>query len=370
MTASLVCKNNGKIVVLLVLLFAFSAVAYLCDDGWARIDTNGQHPTKQGAYDEAWDFAYEHMMFLGYSYGEVISVTYEFVSPLWRCAMTTRIRNASCRGLDVFTSQGTAFPPAGENLFSGGELISCSASNSVENGTTRSVCTGWEGTGSVPSSGSGNQTGSFSLNDDSAITWQWATEHWLDTSHQSGGAINVTDQWVRAGSQISIQATATPGYTFNGWTGTTSSSENPLVIDMNQAHTVAASFQALYTAKGTPHWWLIAHGLTNESMEVEAEADADYDGVSAWAEFIADTSPTNKNDYFHITSVSNNSPLTVHFTSSTNRLYRMEGCSNLLSGDWLHVPGTGPRKGVGSDLMQDTNNPGKGPFYRLKVELP
>ena len=363
-------KRTGWIAVICLLYLSMSASAYLCDGGWAHIDTHGQALTQQGAYDDAWMTAEEHMGFLGYSYGEVISVTYEFDSPLWLCAMTTRCRNDGCRGLDVFTSRGTAYPTVGEHLYDIGLSLTCSVTSPVESGTTRYVCTGWTGTGSVPSSGSGNQTGSFPLNDDSSITWQWDTEYWLDTDVESGGEINVTNQWIRAGTQISVQASAAPGYTFDGWTGTVSSSENPLLLNMNQAHTITAAFQTLYTTNGTPYWWLIAHGLTNESMEVEAEGDADLDGVPAWAEFIADTSPTKGNDYFHIAAINNNSPLTVYFDSSSNRLYILEGCSNLLNGVWINVSGADPRRGIGEDMMQDTNAPYKGPFYRLKVKLP
>ena len=47
--------------------------------------------------------------------------------------------------------------------------------------------------------------------------------------------------------------------------------------------------------------------------------------------------------------------------------YTMKGCSNLVDGAWPNVPGAGPRKGVhGADSMDDTNQPPRGPFYRLE----
>jgi len=56
--------------------------------------------------------------------------------------------------------------------------------------------------------------------------------------------------------------------------------------------------------------------------------------------------------------------------ATTNRLYTMDGCSNLVDGAWTNVPGAGPRKGVhGPDEMEDTNQPPRGPFYRMEVEL-
>ncbi len=88
--------------------------------------------------------------------------------------------------------------------------------------------------------------------------------------------------------------------------------------------------------------------------------------------YIADLNPTNAASYFRITAISNRpSSCVVCFPSSSNRLYTMNWCSNLVNGVWTNVPGAGPRYGVGgSDWMQDTNLPSEVMFYRLQVELP
>jgi uncharacterized repeat protein (TIGR02543 family) len=328
-------KSIGWIAGGCLLFLALTASAYLCDGGWSRIDTHGLALTQQGAYDDAWMTAEEHMGFLGYSYGEVVSVTYEFTSTLWHCAMTTRVRSGACRGLDVFTSRGTASPAAGEHLYDIGISITGMVSSVVGSGATREVCTGWTGTGSVPSSGSGNLAGPFSLNADSSITWQWATEYWLDIDCENGGEINVADQWVREGVQVSIQASAAPGYVFDGWTGSLSSAGSLLVFDMNQAHTLTASFQALVTTNGTPHWWLIEHGLTNASMDVEADTDIDEDGMSARDEFIADTDPNASNSCLVLTGAytlatgGGTGGIRLAFPASTARYYQLEYCVGL-----------------------------------------
>ncbi len=328
-------KRTGWIAAICLLSFALPASAYLCDGGWAHIDTHGLALTQQGAYDDAWMTAEEHMGFLGYSYGEVISVAYEFDSTLWHCAITTRCRNDACRGLDVSTSLGTASPAVGEHLYDIGISMTCMVSSVVGSGTTREVCTGWTGTGSVPSSGSGNLAGPFSLNDDSSITWQWATEYWLDIDCENGGEIDVEDQWVREGVQVSIQASAAPGYVFDGWTGSLSSAESLLVFDMNQTHAVTATFQALVTTNGTPHWWLIEHDLTNASMDVEANTDIDEDGMSAAAEFIADTDPNSSNSCLVLTGAyilatgGGTGGMVLAFPASTGRYYQLEYCTGL-----------------------------------------
>ncbi|MBN1268084.1 MAG: hypothetical protein JXB04_00710 [Kiritimatiellae bacterium] len=72
-----------------------------------------------------------------------------------------------------------------------------------------------------------------------------------------------------------------------------------------------------------------------------------------------------------MTDVTHDSPVAVYFDSSTGRLYTLEGAEDLLDGIWTNVPGGGPRPGVGgADSMADTNDPLRGPFYRLEVELP
>ncbi len=48
----------------------------------------------------------------------------------------------------------------------------------IVNGTTQYVCTGWTGTGSL-SSGIGTNV-SFTITNDTTITWQWQTNYWIN----------------------------------------------------------------------------------------------------------------------------------------------------------------------------------------------
>jgi hypothetical protein len=137
--------------------------------------------------------------------------------------------------------------------------------------------------------------------------------------------------------------------------------------------TINATFAANLASNGTPHWWLAQYDLTNGGWTFnQAETNnPDHDPHTSGQEYIADTDPTNAASYFHIAAVSNLPPVTVFFQSSSNRWYTMIGCSNLVSGVWTNVPGAGPRGGSGGpDSTTDTNAPPKGPFYRLKVQLP
>jgi len=106
------------------------------------------------------------------------------------------------------------------------------------------------------------------------------------------------------------------------------------------------------------------YGTSPTNINTDGDAHTDYEEV------IADTDGANSNDYFCITAISNNSPYTVYFESSSNRFYTMNYCSNLLDAAWTNVPGAEAVQGEGGpDLLEDTNEPPKGPFYRMEVEL-
>ncbi|MBN2560047.1 MAG: VCBS repeat-containing protein [Phycisphaerae bacterium] len=137
--------------------------------------------------------------------------------------------------------------------------------------------------------------------------------------------------------------------------------------------TIHADFAADLAALGTPHWWLASFDLTNEGASFdEAEADdTDEDTFTAGDEYVADTDPTDSNSYFRVTGMTHDSPVTIYFDSSTGRLYTMQGATDLVDGTWTNVPGAGPRAGAdGGDSMLDANEPPRGPFYRMEVQVP
>lgn len=121
---------------------------------------------------------------------------------------------------------------------------------------------------------------------------------------------------------------------------------------------------------GIDDLWELDYGLS-PTNGLDASETWDADPYNNLQEFVADTDPDDSNSYFRIVSVLNNPNIAVTFLSSSNRIYRMIGCSNLSVGGWTDIPGAGPRAGMGGpDVMADTNNPSRGPFYRLSVEVP
>jgi len=94
----------------------------------------------------------------------------------------------------VGSAQGTASPSAGTNIYIGGSTETCVVAGSpVDAGTTQYICTGWTGTGSAPSAGTTTNTGSFTITNDSSVTWNWKTQYWLDTTAGANGSVDITD---------------------------------------------------------------------------------------------------------------------------------------------------------------------------------
>jgi len=117
-------------------------------------------------------------------------------------------------------------------------------STADESNGVRYACVGWTGTGSVPSSGSGNSV-SFALTNDSALTWHWDTEYYLDTETGAGGTVDVGDGWRANGETVAIGAAADAGYVFDAWTGDVPAgheNDNPLTVVMDQKRDITATF--------------------------------------------------------------------------------------------------------------------------------
>jgi hypothetical protein len=83
---------------------------------------------------------------------------------------------------------------------------------------------------------------------------------------------------------------------------------------------------------GTPILWLMSYGFSGDFTNAEA-MDSDQDGVPNWQEFRANTNPTNASSVFAVRSVVQlpDGRYQVQFDTSTNRIYRVDASTDLMS---------------------------------------
>jgi hypothetical protein len=146
--------------------------------------------------------------------------------------------------LTVTSLYGSPTPASG--WFDDGASVTASVTSPASGPTgTQFVCTGWSGTGSVPSSGSGT-TITFAITQASAITWNWKTQYYLTVKTDPLGLATIPGQgWYDAAStSASLNAPSVTGWNFSNWDvdGTPQGTANPITVNMNAAHTATAHY--------------------------------------------------------------------------------------------------------------------------------
>jgi hypothetical protein len=124
--------------------------------------------------------------------------------------------------LMVTSSHGLPVPASG--WFEVGISINASVTSPVpeQTGTIRYVCTGWNGTESVPQSG-GTQSTTFTINRPSNITWNWKTQYRLTvrtdpTELGSLPSSSPPGSWFDSGTLVTCTSQRIDGYVFDHWT--------------------------------------------------------------------------------------------------------------------------------------------------------
>jgi hypothetical protein len=167
--------------------------------------------------------------------------------------------------LTVSSPYGSPSPTSG--WFDSGTPITASVTSPWAGPTgTRYVCTGWNGTGSVPPTGTTTSV-SFTINQPSSITWNWKTQYLLTvvtdpaglspqpSRNPAGEAGPANSWWYDASTSVTLTAQSVTGYNFNYWdvNGTSQGNGvNPITVVMNAPHTATAHYtpQAItYTLK-------------------------------------------------------------------------------------------------------------------------
>ncbi len=101
------------------------------------------------------------------------------------------------------TAHGTAVVSGTDGARHYGDVVTASVEAVVEEDGWRYGCIGWAGSGSIPASGPSN-TVSFTLYEDSEITWLWETNCWVELSLTGPATTAFTNQWVKYGESVRI----------------------------------------------------------------------------------------------------------------------------------------------------------------------
>jgi hypothetical protein len=113
--------------------------------------------------------------------------------------------------------------------------------------------------------------------------------------------------------------------------------------------------------------WLERHGFTN-AYEAAEMTDPDEDDMWTWEEFVAGTDPTNGTSrlVLHASANAGAEWVELSFAATSQRVYRVDGCTDLQTGSWVRVVSNLQVEGRG---VLVTNLPVAVParFYRLGV---
>jgi uncharacterized repeat protein (TIGR02543 family) len=160
------------------------------------------------------------------------------------------------------TSTSTYGTPSPVNGWydSGSSVSGFVASPVTVDNTTQYVCSGWSGTGSVPTTGTVSAV-TFTINATSTIAWNWKTQYLVsfvvDPPTYGSTTPSGTTVWQDAGS-ISISASANYGYRFSSWSSNTTNiafqfgTSSSTTATINGPGTITANFVVAPVPTTTP----------------------------------------------------------------------------------------------------------------------
>jgi uncharacterized protein YjiK len=245
--------------------------------------------------------------------------------------------------LTVSSDYGTTAPPVGTNAVRIGRSVDCVISDSpVVNLYTQLVCAGWTGSGDIPGTGTGTNTGFLVITNDSVINWNWTTNYWLGVEIVGSGTVTSGDTWYALGTNVTVRATNALYFTFANWSGDVEgagdTNQPELTVPMNRGRLLTATFTANLASNNTPEWWLADHYWHTNDFNVLAMSDTDNDGMTAWEEHEAGTIPTNAMSKLEVEAIQGDEPFMVlHWSSVSNRIYSIWGSTNVLTNGWWNI---------------------------------
>jgi subtilisin family serine protease len=270
--------------------------------------------------------------------------------------------------LSVSSLYSTAVPAPGTYTLPHGTLINASVAAPVQlaDGIRRDC--GWTLTGHAPSTGSTAQV-SFALTNDAALVWNWHFSFKLTAFAQSNGTVSPTNSWCKEGATVILNAYPANYYHFSAWLGDTAGAGfqgTQLTLLMIEPRTISATFGPnLTAARGVPEYWLAAHGWTS-GFEAAAESDADSDGMATWAEWRADTDPTDPRSLLQLTGLARtNQTPTVCWIGGVARTQFVERAASP-AGPWQTVHTQLPPTPLTNAFAHPSASTDSG-FYRIRI---
>lgn len=143
--------------------------------------------------------------------------------------------------------------------------------------------------------------------------------------------LNLHPETLKIGKQLCLLSCTSMTGRFENADGVVESNHCTYQIIHESGYVLIEKIAENKTARGTPHWWLTKHGLTNDLFEVEDAADLDRDGLAAWEEYITGTDPSDATSTLSA-ELDMTGPETLEFTwpSQSNVVYRLLCFTNLM----------------------------------------
>jgi len=222
--------------------------------------------------------------------------------------------------LSVSSDHGTPVPTFGTNAFAWHASVTCSVESAVTSGLTNWTSAGWTGSGSIPPEGGTTNVDITLTGLVSSIMWNWDTNYWMENLTTGSGSTDPTSGWQRVGSNVQVQATASNGWLFMGWSGDASGdhTQGSIIVPMVRPVSVTATFSDDADDDGLLN--------TNETAlgTDPRKKDSDGDGSDDPEELIAGTSPTNSLSVLAVDLAFESFANELSFFGVSGRYYQIE----------------------------------------------
>ncbi|MDD2236341.1 MAG: hypothetical protein PHG65_03940, partial [Kiritimatiellae bacterium] len=148
--------------------------------------------------------------------------------------------------LSIVSPRSTCVPPSGLMTNVYGTIQTNSVSTPISGSGTQYFCTGWSLSGNTPTFGT---TNSFVMThtNDAVLTWIWGVTNvqYAVTAGSHGSLSGSSNGWYRQHTAVTAAPSADAHYHFASWSGQVpgaQSSDNPLILTMDQARSITANF--------------------------------------------------------------------------------------------------------------------------------